>query len=86
MIRKATGHIPEDHIRNAITAASLLTAQRLDDLPMPILWKRGGITGSCSSGMGYRERRNRIGICRAMGVLDGAGKPCGNRRSESSSP
>ena len=46
VIAKATDHIPEDHIRNAITAASLLTAaQRLDDLPMPILWKRGGITG-----------------------------------------
>jgi hypothetical protein len=46
VIAKATEHIPEDHIRNAITAASLLTAaQRLDDLPLPILWKRGGITG-----------------------------------------
>ena len=46
VIAKATEHIPEDHVRNAITAASLLTvAQRLDELPLPVLWKRGGITG-----------------------------------------
>jgi hypothetical protein len=35
LIAKATEHIPEDHIRNAITAASLLTAAQ----------RRGGITG-----------------------------------------
>ena len=46
VIAKGTVHIPEEHIRNTITAASLLTAaQRLDKLPMPVLWKRGGITG-----------------------------------------
>ena len=46
VIVDATDHIPEDHIRNAITAAALLTAaQRLDELPLPVLWKRGGITG-----------------------------------------
>jgi hypothetical protein len=46
VIAEATEDIPEDHIRNAITVASLLTAaQRLDELPLPVLWKRGGITG-----------------------------------------
>jgi hypothetical protein len=45
VIGKGTEHIPEEHIRNAIIGASLITAaQRLDDLPMPMKWKRGGIT------------------------------------------
>ena len=45
-IGKATEHMPNDHIRNAVIGASLITAaQSLDGLPLPILWKRGGITG-----------------------------------------
>jgi hypothetical protein len=46
VIGKHTEHIPEEHVRNAIVSASLITtAQTLDGLPMPVLWKRGGITG-----------------------------------------
>ena len=45
-IGKATEHMPNDHVRNAVIGASLITAaQTLDGLPMPMLWKRGGITG-----------------------------------------
>jgi hypothetical protein len=45
-VGKATEHMPNDHIRNAIIGASLITAaQAIDGLPTPILWKRGGITG-----------------------------------------
>jgi hypothetical protein len=45
-IGKATEHMSNDHIRNAVIGASLITAaQTLDGLPMPTLWRRGGITG-----------------------------------------
>ena len=45
-IGKATDHMPDDHIRKAVIGASLISvAQTLDELPMPTLWKRGGITG-----------------------------------------
>ena len=44
---KATEHMPDDHIRKAIIGASLISvAQKLDGLPMPTLWKRGGIAGT----------------------------------------
>jgi hypothetical protein len=46
LIRARTEHVPEGHLRGAIIGASLITAaQELDGLPMPTLWKRGGITG-----------------------------------------
>jgi hypothetical protein len=45
-IGKATEHLSNDHIRNAVIGASLITAaQTLDELPTPVLWKLGGITG-----------------------------------------
>jgi hypothetical protein len=46
LIRARTDHIPAGHLRDAIIGASLITgAQELDGLALPILWKRGGITG-----------------------------------------
>jgi hypothetical protein len=46
VISNATENMPDDHIRKAVIGASLITvAQKLDGLPMPTLWKRGGITG-----------------------------------------
>jgi hypothetical protein len=46
LIRARTEHIPAGHLRDAIVGASLITAaQELDGLSMPVLWKRGGITG-----------------------------------------
>jgi hypothetical protein len=46
LIRARTGHIPEGYLRDAIIGASLITAaQQLDGLSLPVLWKRGGITG-----------------------------------------
>jgi hypothetical protein len=45
-INQRTEHIPEGHVRDAIVGASLITAaQELDGLSVPVLWKRGGITG-----------------------------------------
>ena len=42
VIAKHAEHIPEEHMRNAVIGALLITAaQMLDGLPMPILWKRG---------------------------------------------
>ena len=46
LIRARTEHVPEGHLRKAIIGASLITAaQELDGLSLPVLWKRGGITG-----------------------------------------
>jgi hypothetical protein len=46
LIRARTEHIPAGHLRDAIIGASLITgAQELDGLSLPVLWKRGGITG-----------------------------------------
>jgi hypothetical protein len=46
VIAKHVERMPEGHIQNAIIGASLITAaQTLDELPMPVVWKRGGITG-----------------------------------------
>jgi len=46
LIRARTEHIPAGHIRDAIVGAALITAaQELDGVAMPVLWKRGGITG-----------------------------------------
>jgi hypothetical protein len=46
LIRARTDHIPAGHLRDAIIGASLITAaQELDGVAMPVLWKRGGITG-----------------------------------------
>jgi hypothetical protein len=45
-IRARTEYIPAGHLRDAIIGASLITAaQALDGLSLPVLWKRGGITG-----------------------------------------
>ena len=44
VIGNATEHMPDNHLRKAIIGASLISvAQSLDGLPMPTLWKRGGI-------------------------------------------
>jgi hypothetical protein len=46
LIRARTDHIPASPLRDAVIGASLITtAQELDGLSMPVLWKRGGITG-----------------------------------------
>jgi hypothetical protein len=46
LIRARTEHIPGGHLRDAIVGASLITAaQELDGVVLPVLWKRGGITG-----------------------------------------
>jgi hypothetical protein len=46
LIRARTEYVPEGHLRKAIIGAALVTAaQEIDGLSLPVLWKRGGITG-----------------------------------------